>query len=587
MKDAAGSSSNSCSETLARALWGWSNNGGGTAEQDLSQALRAEAFATAQASTASSAGEALARAAARETAAKSGAGGEAVEYEADLDQLNNLNAAFAEAAGSASTEQQQALGKARDETLARISVLEATLKSKAPRYWDYRSPQPVNVVELQATSGDDARLLHANEAVVLWMVAPGKDKGLVFAVSKTGFAWAEIGLTGDQVKADVNTLRFKIDPNSFGKTDPDSFSRGPAQDRGESAEPFDRGAAHELYVALLGDSNIQAVINGAGIDTLIIVPTGPLTSLPPGLLAVNAPTGPNRDPAAFAEVHWLIEDKAIAVLPTVSSLRTLRQLLPASRPITDLKLRAFADPDFQGSGKIPELAAGETAPQSMVLASASHFQSDGRGAQTLRTLGPLYGTLSEGRKLSEILDPGDASALLLGPAASKTNLLRMADHGELARVRVLDFSTHGLLTGELNVAEPALALAAPPATGADPRDDGLLKASDAAALTLHAEWVVLSACNTAAGDGKGADGLSGLARAFFHAGASTLLVSHWRVDDGATEQLITDTFQNQKHGQPKAKALRAAMVKMIEQDPTHEYADPRFWAPFVVVGEPE
>ncbi len=250
-------------------------------------------------------------------------------------------------------------------------------------------------------------------------------------------------------------------------------------------------------------------------------------------------------------------------------------------------MRAFADPDFKGTGKIPELPAGEAAPESMVLAPASHFQSDGRGADTLRTLDPLYGTLSEGRKLGDILDPGDASALLLGPQASKTNLLRMADHGELARVQVLDFSTHGLLTGELNVAEPALALAAPPATGADPRDDGLLKASDAAALTLNAEWVVLSACNTAAGDGKGADGLSGLARAFFHAGASTLLVSHWRVDDNATEQLITDTFKNQKDGQPKAKALQTAMVKMIRHDPTHKYVDPRFWAPFVIVGEPE
>ena len=62
-------------------------------------------------------------------------------------------------------------------------------------------------------------------------------------------------------------------------------------------------------------------------------------------------------------------------------------------------------------------------------------------------------------------------------------------------------------------------------------DDGLLTASEVAALKLNADWMVLSACNTAAGDKPGADGLSGLARAFFYAGARALLVSHWQLDE--------------------------------------------------------
>ena len=86
--------------------------------------------------------------------------------------------------------------------------------------------------------------------------------------------------------------------------------------------------------------------------------------------------------------------------------------------------------------------------------------------------------------------------------------------------------------------EPALALTP------TKEDDGLLRASDVSQLKLNADWVALSACNTAAADGTpGAEGLSGLAKAFFYAGARSLLVSHWPVDSGATVKLTTSAFR--------------------------------------------
>jgi len=83
---------------------------------------------------------------------------------------------------------------------------------------------------------------------------------------------------------------------------------------------------------------------------------------------------------------------------------------------------------------------------------------------------------------------------------------------------VLTFATHGLLAGDLKgLSEPALVLT-PPKEGTE-LDDGLLTASEVAQLKLDADWVILSACNTAAPDGTpGAEGLSGLAKAFFYAG---------------------------------------------------------------------
>ena len=441
-------------------------------------------------------------------------GQEAVDYETTLADIEQLNAKFAEAAGSGSPEERQDVARARDAATARVKALEDTLRTKAPAYWAFRSPKPPTVAALQATTGEDAKLLKPNEAVVLWMVAPGQDKGLVFAVSKTGVAWAEMGLDGDDIQDKVDNLRWRIDPESFSRSGRNETSH---------SEPFDRAASHDLYVALLGDPKIQAVINGPGIDTLIVAPSGPLTSLPPGLLVVDAPTGSDTDPQALAHTHWLIRDKAIAVLPAVSSLIALRQLLPASRAAPDLKLLAMADPDFAGAGVTPQPAAAAAAPTADVVATPVRgLERDGRGTDALKKLPPLYGTLTEGRTLAQELAPGDSQALLLGPDASKTMLLKRASDGSLARTQVLAFSTHGLLTGDFSgLTEPALALAAPPAKGADPSDDGLLKASDAAALSLNADWVVLSACNTAGGEAKGAEGLSGLARAFFHAGASS------------------------------------------------------------------
>jgi CHAT domain-containing protein len=118
-------------------------------------------------------------------------------------------------------------------------------------------------------------------------------------------------------------------------------------------------------------------------------------------------------------------------------------------------------------------------------------------------------------------------------------------------------------------------------------DDGLLTASEVAQLKLNADWVVLSACNTAAEDTPGAEALSGLARAFFYAGARSLTVSHWKVDSEATVQLMTGTFQASSRNSKlsHAEALRESMLTMINNAKSDDDAHPRIWAPFVVVGE--
>ncbi len=164
---------------------------------------------------------------------------------------------------------------------------------------------------------------------------------------------------------------------------------------------------------------------------------------------------------------------------------------------------------------------------------------------------------------------------------------RTVRNTDLSDSRVLAFATHGLVAGQIKgAAEPALVLT-PPAQASD-EDDGLLTASEIARyLKLDADWVILSACNTAAGDAPGAEGLSGLAKAFFYAGARALLVSHWSVQSEAavklTTRMLTEAAQHPAIG--RAEALRRSMLALMDDTENPHFAHPLFWAPFVVVGE--
>jgi len=123
----------------------------------------------------------------------------------------------------------------------------------------------------------------------------------------------------------------------------------------------------------------------------------------------------------------------------------------------------------------------------------------------------------------------------------------------------------------------------------------ILTASEIATLKLNANWVILSACNTAGASGKNprgesAEALSGLARAFFYAGARALLISHWEVDSEAAVKLTTHALallaQATAVSKPmgRAEALRISMRELIQRGSPAE-AHPSYWAPFVVVGE--
>jgi CHAT domain-containing protein len=192
-----------------------------------------------------------------------------------------------------------------------------------------------------------------------------------------------------------------------------------------------------------------------------------------------------------------------------------------------------------------------------------------------KALPALPETADELRAVAKDLGAGSED-IKLGEAATVTNV----KHERLDVYRVVYFATHALVAGEVEKfakakAEPALVLSIPDKPSEE--DDGLLTASEVAMLKLNADFVVLSACNTAAGDKPGAEALSGLARAFFYAGAKSLVVSHWEVDTEATVALMDELYAALKAnpGLSHAEALRLSMLKMIANSSKPEWAQPK------------
>ena len=209
---------------------------------------------------------------------------------------------------------------------------------------------------------------------------------------------------------------------------------------------------------------------------------------------------------------------------------------------------------------------------------SEHCRGDGVfPAELLTGLAPLPDTGPEVRAVGASLG-ASSDDILTGTAATEAALRARP----LADYRVLYFATHGLLPAELRCqSQPGLALSPPPQPATSKDQDGLLESGEIAALNLDADLVVLSACNTATKTGQfGGESLSSLAETFFHAGARSVLASHWPVPSAATRALMTGLFAHAEIGH--AEALRQAQVSLLASPAT---AHPVNWAGFTLIGE--
>ncbi|MBI3373930.1 MAG: tetratricopeptide repeat protein [Betaproteobacteria bacterium] len=521
----------------------------------------AEAFAVAQLARASDTAGEVARMAAR-FAAGSDALAQLARQRQDLiaraEAVDGL--LIREASKPSAQRNQPNEQRLRDEQAVltrQIADLDGRLGREFPQYAELSGPQPLALDAAQKLLGED-------ESLVVFLVS--RDETFIWAVRSKGAQFLRLAIKRGELEALVKRLRAQLDLG---------IPEGTSERGALFSRPYDAAAAHELYVALFGP--IESLL--VGVRHLILVPDGPLQSLPFGVLMTAPVQKPlaslvqlRDDPATradYAEVAWLIKRYAITVLPAVSSLRALRAFAranPGSEPFV-----GFGDPVLGRSGQGSRgVQLGALFSRGPVADAREVREAFGRLPETADELRAIAATLKASRE-----------NLYLGPAATEARVKNM----DLSNFRNVAFATHGLMAGELKgAAEPALVLT-PPEQGTA-LDDGLLTAGEIAQLKLNADWVILSACNTAASDGTpGAEGLSGLAKAFFYAGARSLLVSHWSVSSDASTALTTRMFEETAKGASKAEAMQRSILALMRRQDDPFFAHPAFWAPFVVVGE--
>ncbi len=447
-----------------------------------------------------------------------------------------------------------------------------------PAYANLIDPKPPTVDEIRAA-------LRPGEALLSFYF--GQDASFVWAIPKDGaVAFAPVPLTAIELEAQVRRLRQALEPQVTSVSD---------------IPPFDLKLAYELYAALL--KPVETGWHDA--KSLIVVTNGALGELPLGLL----PTAPahvdmNAKPLfiGYRSVPWLARSHAVTMIPAASALVTLRRLPPGS-PGRE-PLIGFGDPYFnaqeeaeaeaeQSAATVQVASAGDagaTVTRGIPLRLRAAPHTEDVDVAELAMLPRLPDTRAELMAVARALHVDPKNALYLGKAANEQNVETL----DLSHYRIVDFATHGLVPGDIDgLAQPALALTAPDIAGV--KGDGLLTMSEILALKLDADWVVLSACNTAAGAGVGAEAASGLGSAFFYAGTRALLVTNWSVHSESARQLISDLFgrQSADPNLPRSEALRQAMMTLLDSGGYKDaagqtvfvYAHPLFWAPYTLIGD--
>ncbi|MEM8814087.1 MAG: CHAT domain-containing protein, partial [Pseudomonadota bacterium] len=473
----------------------------------------------------------------------------------------------------------------------RLSELRAEIRQLAPDYAAYVSADAVGLNEA-------ASLLAPDEALVFYATRPVRQPdgssaqlGAAIVLTRNGFGTATVNVPGglDALSQRVRCAAARTDPacarTASGVRGAFSLD-GDDGDGGTPEEAFDYTASYEAFKALMEPLPLDLALDG--IRSLVIVPDSALVAMPFHLM-VTAPTAGN---ISVRDAPWLLRDVAITVTPTVSSFIGLRRDRARSRDAALPGRGSFlgiGDPliGAQANGPL-EFDCQSVLARPVLVADAGDLSPVQRGGVTNRNglldLAELPDTECELRATARSFS--NQATILIHENAREATIKEMSADGRLADFSVISFATHGLIAGELGANQAGLVMTPPTEVGSI--DDGLLTTDEIAALRLNADFVLLSACNTAAGEARDAEGLSGLAGAFFYAGARNLLVSHWPVYSDAATRLTTGLFDALADDPEisRADALRRSVLSILDDpkaDPRQQH--PAYWGPFMLVGE--
>ena len=401
------------------------------------------------------------------------------------------------------------------------------------------SPNYGQLVQETVKPADVFAALHPNEAFVAMTLSD--TEGWVFSLRDGKIAVSRIPRGTDAITKLVARVRAGIELT------------GPALPK------FDIAGAQELY-----DLTLRGVAPSlVGVKSVVVAPAGPLLSVPFEVML----TGPATEDK-LASAPWLIRQFTIAHVPAPSNFVSLRKIAGNS------------------GAKQPWFGFGEFHPVSRAQALKSFPVANcGPSAEELSGL-PLLPYAKKELDAARQLLGANTTDELLGANFTAAHVVA----APLKNYRILQFSTHALLPTDLRCqSEPAIVTSAP--AGATDAKGALLTASQVVQMDLDADLIILSACNSGGPGGTTAgESLSGLARSFFYAGARSLLVTHWSVNDQVAAFLVADSLRRLK-ADPSigiTGAMRDSQLAMLAgagKDLPPEIAHPFFWAPFAVIGD--
>ena len=413
-------------------------------------------------------------------------------------------------------------------TTTALEGVENAIRRQSPQWGALTAPAPFEATALQA-------LLDPN--TLLLQYALGEERSYLWVVTDDGLSSHELPPrhTIEAAAREVHDALRVNDPRAK--------------------------ASKAQAVARLSEIVLDPVADRLRTQRLAIVADGALHYVPFAALP---------HPAAGASAEPLLGRHEIVALPSASALGLQRQVL-AGRPAAPRALAAIADPVF--GAKDPRLG------QSLASPSASEVWARSGPALDTRMRDMPLERLAWSRWEAEAITKrlGDGKATL---ALDFDANLESVTGGLLRGHRIVHFATHGLIDGE-HPELSSLVLSLHDAEGR-PRP-GHLRLPDILNLQLDADLVVLSGCRTALGPEIRGEGLIGLTRGFFAAGARRLVASLWRVQDRSTAELM-DAFYRRllTDGQTPSAALRAAQLELRAKP---GYGDPYHWAAFAVYGD--
>jgi CHAT domain-containing protein/formylglycine-generating enzyme required for sulfatase activity len=439
------------------------------------------------------------------------------------------------------------------------------IEREYPNYALMKSPQPATAQEIRQLLSSDEQMISiyiTADRTYLWSVVQDADPTL-----------QAIEIGEEAIHEMVDRIRTSLAPQITTLADIPAFPLS------EAEELFNR-----LLKPVLEDK-----------QELLVVPHKSLGHLPLGLLPTESSTIAQNNTLPFSgyrNVPWLAKKVSITNLPASTALRTLRG--QGEQGSTNKQLVAFADAIFNDDQltRQPSAVAQQTAKvtsRGLPVTLRNSTATSQLDSALLRHLPRLQETSDEVREIADAFGGASTSMLILGLDANEQRVKTM----DLSGANVVVFATHGLVPGDLDgLQQPALALSSPELSQTE--GDGLLTMDEILGLKLNADLILLSACNTGAGDGAGAEAVSGLGQAFFYAGSESLLVSNWPVETESAKLLTTNMFQTMR-SQPnisRAEALRQSSLGVMQADyldpqgtPRFAYAHPIFWAPFSLIGD--